>query len=318
MPARCYGPAVATNGKHPGDAVRVRGLRKRYDRREVLRGIDLSVPAGSIFALLGPNGAGKTSAIEILEGYRERTAGEVEVLGEDPALGGRAFRERIGIMLQEGGLEPYLTVAEVLDATRTYYRRPRPLDELLAAVALTEQAATRVRRLSAGQRRRLELALAVCGSPELLFLDEPTLGFDPVARRAAWDWIRDLAAAGTTVLLTTNVMDEAQSVAHRLAVLVDGVVVAVGTPAEVVGQGVELTVIRFCLAEPAPELPRELVRAGALVAGDVVEIRTKEPTRTLRDVTGWALGQGVELRDLTVRARSLEEAYMELVELARA
>ncbi len=308
---------MATNGKHPRDAVRVRGLRKRYGAVEVLRGIDLSVPTGSIFALLGPNGAGKTSTIEILEGYRERTAGDLEVLGEDPALSGRAFRERIGIMLQEGGLEPYLTVAEVLDATRGYYRHPRPLEELLTAVALTQQAATRVRRLSAGQRRRLELALAVCGSPELLFLDEPTLGFDPVARRAAWDWIKDLAAAGTTVILTTNVMDEAQSVAHRLAVLVDGAVVAEGTPGEVVGQGVEVTVIRFRLAGPAPRLPDELLRAGALVADDAVELRTREPTRTLRDLTGWALGNGIELQDLTVRARSLEEAYLDLVALPR-
>lgn len=296
----------------------VRGLRKRYGVREVLRGIDLFVPAGSIFALLGPNGAGKTSTIEILEGFRERTSGEVEVLGENPALGGRAFRQRIGIMLQEGGLEPYLTVAEALDATRGYYHRPRSRDELLEAMDLTDQASTRIRRLSAGQRRRLELALATCGSPDLLFLDEPTLGFDPVARRAAWRWIRGLSTAGTTILITTNVMDEAQALADRLAILVDGTVVAQGTPASVVGGGANVTLISFRLAESAPQLPNDMVRASALLSGGIVELRTEEPTRALRDLTAWSLAEDVELHDLTVRPRSLEEAYLELVALARA
>ncbi len=296
----------------------VRGLRKRYGDREVLRGIDLSVPAGSIFALLGPNGAGKTSTIEILEGFRARTSGEVEVLGEDPALRGRAFRERIGIMLQEGGLEPYLTVAEALDATRGYYRRPRPREELLEAMDLTDEASTRIRRLSAGQCRRLELALATCGSPDVLFLDEPTLGFDPVARRAAWRWVRDLAMGGATILITTNAMDEAQALADRLAILVDGTVVAEGAPEDVVRGRANVSVINFRLTEAAPQPPHALVRAGALLSDGSIELRTEEPTRTLRDLTAWSLAQGVELHELTVRPPSLEEAYLELVALARA
>ncbi len=305
------------NVQRPEAAVRVRGLRKWYADREVLHGIDLSVPAGSIFALLGPNGAGKTSTIEILEGYRERTSGEVVVLGDDPARGGGVFRERIGIMLQEGGVEPYLTVAEVLDETRGYYRRPQPRDELLEAVGLADEAATRVRRLSAGQRRRLELALAVCGSPQLLFLDEPTLGFDPVARRGAWRWIRDLAAAGTTVVLTTNVMEEAQALADKVAILVDGMVVAEGMPAEVVGSRASGTTIRFSLAKSAPPLPDDLLRAGAVGADGVVELHTAEPARKLHELTAWALQHGLELQDLDVRPRSLEDAYVALVEQAR-
>ncbi len=290
---------------------------KRYDGHEVIRGLDLSVEAGTVFALLGPNGAGKTSTIEILEGYRARTSGEVAVLGEDPARGDGAWRERVGIMLQDGGVEPYLTVAEVLGATRGYYRRPRPQDELLEAVALTGQAATRVRRLSAGQRRRLELALAACGSPEVLFLDEPTLGFDPVARRAAWRWIRELAAGGTTVMLTTNVMEEAQALADRLAILVDGRMVAEGTPAEVVGSQADTTIIRFRSPDPASSLPERLLGGAARVAGGTVELSTTEPTPLLHELTEWALGQGLELEDLAVRPPSLEEAYLELIKVAR-
>ncbi len=299
-------------------AIRVQGLTKRYGRREVVRNLDLVVQAGTVFALLGPNGAGKTSTIEILEGYRERTSGEVEVLGEDPARGHRAWRERVGIMLQEGGVEPYLTVGEVLAATRSYYRRPRSQDGLLQAVALTGEDDTPVRRLSAGQRRRLELALAVCGSPEMLFLDEPTLGFDPAARRAAWRWIRELAAEGTTVLLTTNVMEEAGALADRLAILVDGVVVAEGTPAEVVGGGVSKTVIRFRLGDPAFRLPHDLLHARVMVGSDgTVELHTEEPVRSLHQLTEWALEQDTGLRGLSVTSRSLEEAYLELVDTAR-
>ena len=297
--------------------IRARGLKKRYGARWVLRDVDLSVPAGTIFALLGPNGAGKTSTIEILEGYRDRTSGELEILGVDPAHGGTAFRERIGIMLQDGGVEPYLTVAEALDARRGYYRQPRPREELLAAVDLAAQDMTRVRRLSAGQRRRLELALATCGTPELLFLDEPTLGFDPAARRAAWRWIRDLASAGTTVLVTTNAMDEAAALADELAILVDGAVVARGTPGEVVGAGATGTVIRFRLAEGAPPLPVGLMSAGRSTPDGAVELHAVEPVQTLHDLTEWALGHGLELLELSARPRSLEEAYLELVGSAR-
>lgn len=297
--------------------IRARGLKKRYGARWVLCDVDLSVPAGTIFALLGPNGAGKTSTIEILEGYRDRTSGELEILGVDPARGGTAFRERIGIMLQDGGVEPYLTVAEALDARRGYYRQPRPREELLAAVDLAAQATTPVRRLSAGQRRRLELALATCGTPELLFLDEPTLGFDPAARRAAWRWIRDLASAGTTVLVTTNAMDEAAALADELAILVDGAVVARGTPGEVVGAGATGTVIRFRLAEGAPPLPVGLMSAGRSTPDGAVELHAVEPVQTLHDLTEWALAHDLELLELSARPRSLEEAYLELVGSAR-
>lgn len=298
-------------------AIRVQGLTKRYGGHEVVRNVDLAVQAGTVFALLGPNGAGKTSTIEILEGYRERTSGQVEVLGEDPARASGAWRERIGIMLQEGGVEPYLTVAEVLAATRSYYREPRPQDELLEAVALTDEGDTPVRRLSAGQRRRLELALAACGSPEMLFLDEPTLGFDPAARRAAWRWIRELTAGGATVLLTTNVMEEAAALADRLAILVDGAVVAEGSPADVVGRGVSETVIRFRLGELAFRSFPDLLRAGAVVGSDgAVELSTEEPVRTLHQLTEWALAEGLGLPGLSVTARSLEEAYLELVDTA--
>ncbi len=298
-------------------AILVRALRKRYGRRDALKGVDLSVEPGTVFALLGPNGAGKTSTIEILEGYRDRDAGEVQVLGEDPGCAGRAFRQRIGVMLQEGGVEPYLTVAEVLDANRGYYLDPWPTDHLLEAVGLTDRATTRVRRLSAGQRRRLELALAVCGRPELLFLDEPTLGFDPVARRAAWSWIRALATAGTTVMLTTNVMEEAQALADRVAILVDGVVVTAGTPVEVIDGRTRTTVIRFSPSTGARGLPDELQRGCVQVDGGAVELRTVEPVTALRDLTDWALREGVALDELSVRPRSLEEAYLDLVETAR-
>lgn len=298
-------------------AIAVRGLHKRYGAHKVLRGVDLSVSAGTIFALLGPNGAGKTSTIEILEGYRDRDAGEVQVLGVDPARAGGSFRQRIGVMLEQGGVEPYLTVAEVLDANRGYYPDPWPQDDLLEATGLTGQATTRVRRLSAGQRRRLELALAVSGRPQLLFLDEPTLGFDPDARRTAWSWIRDLAAAGTTVMLTTNVMEEAQALADHLAILVDGLLVAAGTPAEVVDWQASTTVIRFRPSRDARTLPDELKLGGFKVDGGAVELRTEEPVQTLRELTGWALREGVALDELSVRPRSLEEAYLELLETAR-
>jgi len=291
--------------------VHVRGLRKAYGPREALRGIDLDVQRGEIVALLGPNGAGKTTTVEILEGYRARTAGEVSVLGHDPGRGEPAYKARIGIVLQSTGLEPYLTAREAVDLYGGYYPSPRPTDEVLALVELAAHGATRIGRLSGGQRRRLDLAIALVGRPELVFLDEPTTGFDPNARRAAWGIIRALADGGTTVLLTTHFMDEAQALADRLAVLVDGRIVAQGTMAEVIGDHSTETIVRFRLpaGTPAPE--------GFALAADPVDptlllARTAEPTGLLHRLTGWAIGTGVTLADLAVDRPSLEDTYLAL------
>jgi ABC-2 type transport system ATP-binding protein len=298
--------------------VSVLDLRKRYGHRDVIRGIDLTVPVGIVFGLIGPNGAGKTTTLEILEGYRRRTSGHVSVLGTDPARGGRAFRERIGILLQEGGIEPYLTVAEVLDATRAYFPRPLPRADLLEAVGLVEQADVRVRRLSAGQRRRLGLCLALCGDPDLLFLDEPTVGFDPEARRAAWGAIRRFAASGRTVILATNVMEEAQALADLVAVIVRGRVVAAGSPVEVVGASGPGSTVRFRLPSGCPSLPAELTRTMATMHGESVELRTTDPASLIHKLGAWAVRSDVTLADLVVAPRSLEDAYLDLIATAAA
>jgi ABC-2 type transport system ATP-binding protein len=294
-------------------AIRVRGLRKAYGALEAVAGIDLDVRRGEVFALLGPNGAGKTTTLEILEGYRSRSAGDVSVLGHDPGHRDRRLQERIGICLQATGIERYLSVVEVVRLFRGYYPRPRPTDELLELVGLTDQADVRVRRLSGGQRRRLDLAVALCGDPELLFLDEPTTGFDPEARRQAWDMVKRLTGSGRTVLLTTHFMDEAQVLAHRLAVLVSGRIVAMGTPAEVVGAGAETTRVRFRVPSAAPAIPAALAGTSAIGADGVVELRTQRPTEFVHELTGWAVGAGFSLEELSVSRPSLEDAYLELV-----
>jgi ABC-2 type transport system ATP-binding protein len=227
-----------------GAAIEVRGLRKSYGQLEAVRGIDLRIAAGEVFALLGPNGAGKTTTAEILEGHRTRSAGEVAVLGHDPARGERALRQRIGIVLQSTGVEEYLTVREVVALHGGYYPHPRDVDEVVGLVGLTEQADRRVRKLSGGQRRRLDLALALAGDPELLFLDEPTTGFDPSARRQAWDVLRDLTRLGKTIFLTTHFMDEAQLLADRVAVIANGSIVAEGTPRTIGGRDAGQTTTR--------------------------------------------------------------------------
>jgi ABC-2 type transport system ATP-binding protein len=293
-------------------AIEVRGLVKRYGAVEAVRGLDLAVREGEVFALLGPNGAGKTTTVEILEGHRERTSGEVSVLGVDPARGGRAFRERIGIVLQQTGVEPYLTVRESLELTAGWYRRPRDSGELLDIVGLTERARVPVRRLSGGQRRRLDLALALCGDPKLLFLDEPTTGFDPAARHGAWDLVRRLRGSGLTVLLTTHFMDEAEQLADRVAVIVDGRIVAEGAPRDLIGTALRGTRIRFrASADLRVPLPAGL---DARQDDGNVEIRSTEPTRDLHRLTAWALEHDVEVLDLDVRAASLEDAYLSLTQ----
>jgi ABC-2 type transport system ATP-binding protein len=274
-------------------AVRVRGLRKSYDGREALRGIDFEIGAGEVFGLLGPNGAGKTTTVEILEGYRKRDTGEVEVLGQDPQRAGRDWRQRVGVVLQSSSLYPNLTAQESLALFAGYYESPRDVEEVVEIVGLTEKATTAVRKLSGGQKRRLDLGLALVGNPELLFLDEPTTGFDPGARRTAWETIRNLRSLGTTILLTTHYLDEAEQLADRVAVLRDGEIVREGSPAELTGGSAE-TEIRY--------------RKGGR---EVVE-RTAEPTRRLNELTGEALARGEVLESLEVRRPTLEEIYLEL------
>jgi ABC-2 type transport system ATP-binding protein len=276
-------------------AIAVRGLRKAYGALEAVRGIDFEVQRGEVFGLLGPNGAGKTTTVEILEGYRKRDAGEVEVLGTDPALAGGEWREQIGVVLQSSAMYETLTPTEMLRLFAGYYREPRPVDEVVELVGLQEKRDERVRRLSGGQRRRLDLGLALIGDPELIFLDEPTTGFDPAARRRAWETIRGLRGLGKTILLTTHYLDEAEQLADRVAVLAQGQIVASGTPAELTGS-IPDTEIRY------RENGREVV------------LETGEPTRVLNELTGRALAEGRELEGLVVRRPSLEEVYLSLTE----
>jgi ABC-2 type transport system ATP-binding protein len=289
--------------------IEARDLRKSYADVEALKGIDLTVRSGEVFCLLGPNGAGKTTAVEILEGHRSYDGGKVTVLGYDPATGDRDFRARIGIVLQNAGVERFLTVEEVIDLFRGYYPHPRPLDELLGIVGLEEKRRSLVRRLSGGQVRRLDMALALAGDPDLLFLDEPTSGFDPEARRGAWEMIAGLRDLGKTVLLTTHYMEEAERLSDRLAVIVKGHIVAEGT-VESLRTGQAAAVISF--RNPAATLPEPL-RASAHVDNGRVMIQTDNPTPLLHALTGWAVTTGIELEELRVASTSLEDIYLKLV-----
>lgn len=294
-------------------AIEVKGLRKTYGSFEAVKGIDLVVPAGSVFALLGPNGAGKTTTVEILEGYRARTAGTVSVLGTDPAAGGAAFRSRIGIVLQECAIDPYLNVTEVLTQRAAYYPHPRPVPEVVALVGLGGKAKARVKVLSGGQQRRLDLALALVGDPELIFLDEPTSGFDPGARRVAWEMVAKLAGLGKTILLTTQYMDEAQALASEVAVMVGGQIVALGPPGSLGGRDIAAYQIRFRIPVPLtgelPDLESSVEPGGH--DGEVV-VTTTTPTAALHTLTGWAVARHVELEGITVDRPTLEDVYLEL------
>jgi ABC-2 type transport system ATP-binding protein len=275
-------------------AIAVRDLRKAYDGVQALRGVSFEVRQGEVFGLLGPNGAGKTTAVEILEGYRGRDGGDASVLGFDPGASPRAFRERIGVVLQQSELYPNLTVREVHGLFAGYYPHPRGVDEVVDLVGLAEKRDARVKTLSGGQKRRLDMGVALVGDPDLLFLDEPTTGFDPAARRAAWDMIRSLRSLGKTILLTTHYLDEAQQLADRVAVLREGQIVSQGTPAELVG-GAARTEIRY------RDSGREIV------------LDVEDPVGALHDLTARALAGELSLEQLEVRRPTLEDVYLELV-----
>jgi ABC-2 type transport system ATP-binding protein len=297
----------------PVPVISARGLSKSYGDVEAVRGIDLQVHRGEIFAFLGPNGAGKTTTVEILEGYRGRSGGEIRVLGEDPQHAGREWRERIGIVLQSGRPDPYLTVRESLALFAGYYRAPRPIEETIELVGLGEKADARASSLSGGQQRRLDVGLALVGDPELLFLDEPTTGFDPSARRQAWETIAGLRDLGKTVFLTTHYMDEAQRLADRVAVIAEGEVVARGTPEDLGDRESRPATVTFRL--PAgiglDDLPGEVASAATNGAG-TVSLSTGTPVATLNELTAWALRRGVDLEGLEVRRPSLEDVYLSL------
>jgi ABC-2 type transport system ATP-binding protein len=275
-------------------AIEVHGLRKAYEEHEAVRGIDFEVRRGEVFGLLGPNGAGKTTTVEILEGYRSRSAGKVAVLGHDPADRDPDLRARVGIVLQSSGIYRYLTVRESVAHWAGFYPRPRDVEETISIVGLEEAAEQRANKLSGGQQRRLDLALALVGDPELVFLDEPTTGFDPAARRAAWGTVRSLKELGKTVLLTTHYLDEAQALADRVAIIKDGVILAEGPPSSL-GAGAERSFVSW-RSPDGREHSRE----------------TDDPTTLLHELTGEALARGERLEGLSVTRPSLEEIYLEL------
>jgi ABC-2 type transport system ATP-binding protein len=292
------------------NAIEVHGLRKSYGSLEAVGGVSFEVASGEVFCLLGPNGAGKTTITEILEGYRSRNAGDVSVLGMDPAGGPRALRKRVGIVLQACGVQLDLTVAELIEMYGRYHPRRRSVDELIALVELDAKRTTRAAALSGGQRRRLDLALALVGEPDLIFLDEPTTGFDPHARRHAWSTIRSLCELGKTIFLTTHFMDEAQTLADRLAVMRGGEIVALGTPAEIGGRGIRPAEIRFTLA--AERALPALQGVEPARAGEQVVVQTTEVVATTARLTAWAIESGVELGMFTVTQPTLEDIYLEL------
>jgi ABC-2 type transport system ATP-binding protein len=299
-------------------AIDIRDLRKSYGGVTAVDGLSFHVDAGEVYALLGANGAGKSTVVEILEGHRTATSGAVEVLGVDPATADRDFRDRIGIVLQSSGVEAEFTVREVIELYGGCYRNPRPLDEVVGLVGLDEKADARIGSLSGGQRRRVDLALGIVGRPELLFLDEPTTGFDPSARRRSWDLIEELGADGTTVLLTTHYLDEAEHLADRVGVLSKGRLIAEGSPEQLIGR-ISGTVISFMLpdgidAGTASAMFGDLLGVDIRLSGRLVEASVEQPTAAVHRITGWAVDAGVELESLSVSRVSLEDVYLALTD----
>jgi ABC-2 type transport system ATP-binding protein len=296
----------------PEAVISVEGLRKSYGELEAVRGVDLEVERGEVFAFLGPNGAGKTTTVEVLEGYRERSGGDVSVLGEDPARASRAWRGRLGIVLQSCRQQPELTVAETIAMYAGYYPSPRDVSETIELVGLGEKAGERAGRLSGGQQRRLDVALALVGDPELLFLDEPTTGFDPSARRQAWKVIGGLRDLGKTIFLTTHYMEEAQALADRVAIIAAGRIVASGSPEDLAGReeaGVEIS-FRLPAGTGPDQLPASL--GDPEVDGNHVTMRSARTVEALHELTGWAIARGIDLPALEVRPPSLEDVYLDL------
>jgi len=306
-------PRVAEKLEQKRAAVSVRGLRRSYGSFEAVRGFDLEIERGEIFALLGPNGAGKTTTLEILEGFRERSGGEVSVLDVDPAHGDRAWRGRLGIVLQDSVPEPELTVRECLALYAGFYSDPRDLDDALTQVGLADLGSRRCEHLSGGERRRLDVALALIGGPELLFLDEPTTGFDPAARRAMWDLVESLRSGGTTILLTTHYMDEAQRLADRIAVIAHGEIVAAGSPGSLGSELRPATEISFTVPRGV-ELSQLPVGIGAATADQQGKLRfsTEDPVSALFSLTRWALEHDHALPDLDLHRPTLEDIYLQL------
>ena len=297
----------------PGPAIEVRDLRRSYGSVHAVRGVSFEVARGEVFCLLGPNGAGKTTIVEILEGYRTRSGGDARVLGIDPAAGARELREQVGIVLQQCGVQNDLTVAELVEMYGRYHVRSRPVHEVLELVELSAKRDVRAKALSGGQRRRLDLALALVGEPELIFLDEPTTGFDPAARRQAWETIRSLRSLGKTIFLTTHFMDEAQQLADRVAVMRAGEIIALGRPDELGGRDARPAEIRFSL--PATVTPGDLPSLPVerrSIEGDRVTLETREPVRATHALTGWALERGISLGHFSVTQPTLEDIYLEL------
>jgi ABC-2 type transport system ATP-binding protein len=297
------------------DVVVVDGLRKEYGDLRAVDGLTFSLAEGEVFALLGPNGAGKTTTVEILEGYRERSAGTVSVLGFDPEHGGRAMRERIGIVLQESGFDEEFRVSEIVAMYCGFYPRRRDPHQVLALVGLEDKTDAKIKSLSGGQRRRLDLALGLVGDPELLFLDEPTTGFDPGARRKAWDVVAGLRDLGTTILLTTHYMEEAERLADRVGVVDHGRLVALGTPDELAARNGDSAVVTFRLPEGVSVADLPPVGTGRRVVADVVEVSSTRPTADVAALTGWAASHSLELAGLKVERPTLEHVYLDLVEV---
>jgi len=317
--SRVHGTATPDGDGAGGIVIRVRGLHKHYGDIEAVRGIDLTVRKGEIFAFLGPNGAGKTTTVEMLEGYRHRDAGEVEVLGTDPAHPAPGWRARIGVVLQESEPEAELTVQECAALYAGYYPRPRPVAETLELVGLADRLAVRCGRLSGGQRRRLDVALALIGDPELVFLDEPTTGFDPAARQSAWEVIAGLRDLGKTIFLTTHYMEEAERLADRIAVIAAGHIVAEGTAATLGGRDTEASIVSFTLPAgvSAADLPPAVAAAVTSSSGEKVEAHVTSPLPLLGALAAWPAARNVDLPDLQVFRPTLEDVYLQLTRGSR-